>query len=329
MDDDAPGTNSTKWEATRDALLEAVCGTQGPGLPENVAVGMMFYPNKENDEDNILDTPTSRDVCLNLDGIVPMALLGASAAGKHRARVRTALTAVDLGSGTPTADAYDYAVNSIVLAQEQAAIPGDPYVLLITDGMPTIAHGCYNPEGGFAGVSGDEIVALIEQARSKSVKTFVIGSPGSEEGRDWLSKAAYVGGTALSDCAPDSSSGPYCHMDMTTAPDFSAALRDGLATVTKTVSGCRYEVPTESADGSKQVDPDAISPIISYGDGNSELVGRDNISGENCTEGFRVFPGNTKIELCKNTCARLQSDTKARLQLIFGCAPEQVKDILL
>jgi len=327
MDNAAPGTDLTKWEVTRDALVEAICGTVGTGLPENIAVGLMFYPNKFNDK--VSKTAVSQSACLNLDGITPMDVLGSNDAGTHRNLLRTALTTVELGSGTPTADAYEYALNKIVLAPEQAAYPGDPYVLLITDGMPTLQHGCFNSAGSLRNLPGDEVVALVEQAYGKSVKTFVIGSPGSEEGRPWLSKAASLGGTAQAGCDPDSESGPYCHMDMTTAPDFSKALREGLDQVVRAVSSCKYDVPTESADGTKQVDPNAISPIINYSNGTSELIGRDNANGENCTEGFRLLPGNTQMELCRDTCARLDSDTKATMQLLFGCAPDQVRDILL
>src|SRR5690606_5972287 len=43
----APGTNESKWEVTRDALLEAVVGVNGSGLPASVSVGLLFYPNKD------------------------------------------------------------------------------------------------------------------------------------------------------------------------------------------------------------------------------------------------------------------------------------------
>lgn len=327
MDDDAPGTRRTKWEVTRDALIEAVCGTVGVGLSASTAVGLMLYPNQF--IENVSETPVHDYACLNLDGIVRMKALGNNDAGTNRSILRHTLTTAGLGNGTPTADACEYALNKIVLTPEQSAIPGDPYMLLITDGMPNLNQGCYSPSGDLEDTSGDEVVALIDGAYRKSVKTFVIGSPGSEDGRRWLSKAAFLGGTAKANCDPDSEVGPYCHFDMTTASDFSAALREGLEQVARTVSGCKYDLPTTSANGVKLVDPNAISPIVTYSNGSSELIGRDNAHGEKCTEGFRLLSGNSQMELCRDTCSRYQSDTKARLQLLFGCAPDQVKDIIL
>src|SRR5687768_6952229 len=67
MREPAPGTNQTKWEATRDALIQAV-----DALPASVAVGMLFYPNVA-----IGDvTGEEKDVsaCVNTDAMVPIAL---------------------------------------------------------------------------------------------------------------------------------------------------------------------------------------------------------------------------------------------------------------
>lgn len=326
MNNNAPGTNLSKWEVTRDALVEAVCGVSGPGLSSGTAVGLMFYPNMINN--NVSTTPTSPDVCLNLGGITPMATLGNNDPGTQRTLLRDTLTQAVLGRGTPTADAYDYALNNLVLSDAQMAFSGDTYILLITDGMPTLNQGCYNPVGSLQNLPGDPIVTLVDQAYSRNVKTFIIGSPGSEEGLAWLSMAAFMGGTGKPGCNPNAgAAGPLCHMDMTTATDFSAALREGLAQVVQAVSGCKFDVPTESADGTQQVDTNEINPIIKYGDGNAELVGRDNASGESCTEGFRLLSA-TQLELCQDTCSRFMADSKATMQLIFGCAEDAFKDIL-
>lgn len=325
MNNTAQGTNRSKWEVTRDALVEAVCGVTGPGLSANTAVGLMFYPNMRNDI--VSTTPTTADVCLNTGGITPMDTLGNTDPGTHRTLLRDRLTQAILGRGTPTADVMNYVYNTILPDPAQQAFPGDTYVLLITDGMPTLYQGCYNPSGTLSNLPGDEIVTLVDQAYGRGYKTFIIGSPGSEEGVGWLSKAAFLGGTGKLGCNPDSNSGPFCHMDMTKSTDFSQALRDGLAQVVQAVSGCKFDVPTESADGTQKVDPNAISPIVKFGDGNAELVGRDNKNGESCTEGFRLLSA-TQLELCQNTCSRFMADSKATLQLIFGCAEDAFKDIL-
>ncbi len=324
MSSKAPGTNRSKWEVTRDALVEAVPGlASGGGLPANVSVGLMFYPNMVNED--ISRTPTDTSVCLNTEGETPMAILGGNEAGTHRALLRQRLTEAVLGRGTPTHTAYDYVLENTVLSEAQAAIEGDPYMLLITDGMPTLYKECYNPGGQLSNLEGDPIVAAVDIAFGKGVKTFIVGSPGSEDGRDWLSRAAFMGGTAAGGCNPSSATGPYCHMDMTAASDFSAALRNGLAQVMSMITSCKFVIPGTSADGTQVVDLDKIFPIVNYSNGQSILIGKSNsTSTATCAgDGFRIL-SNTQMELCSNTCTQVQSDPLAKMNFIFGCAAADV-----
>lgn len=327
MNQTAPGTNRSKWEVTRDSLLEAICGVSGPGLANNTAVGLTFYPYKVNE--NVSRTATTMDQCIDFGGSTTMAPLQ-SGANSQREKLRAAFTDVVLGRGTPTADAYDYALNQIALSPEQQAYAGDTYLLLITDGRPTLYHGCYNPAGTLSDLEGDEVVAEVRAAwLEHQVKTFIIGSPGSEGGRDWLSQAAYEGQTAKTGCTPGAANGPYCHMDMTQEADFSQALRDGLSQVVAAVSGCKFSVPTQSADGKYQVDPNQISPLIAYGDGTRELIWRHNSTSQACDQGFRLLDNGTQVELCDGTCNKFLNDPKAKMQLIFGCQPVDIQTAIL
>lgn len=318
MNQSANGINTTKWVATRDALAEAVPGVNGPGLGANTAVGLLYFPGLK--VQNVPTTPRPDSTsCLNLSDSIPMAPMG-DMSGAQRTAIFNSLMTVPLGQGTPTLDAYTYALENVVLAPAQQAFPGDPYILLITDGLPTLDLGCYNVNGSLddSSVPSAPIVAKVADAMSRGVKTFIIGSPGSEEGKSWLSAAARAGGTGTAGC---SDNGPtYCHMDMTTAPDFSVALRNGLAQVMHTVSGCKYVVPTESTDGTQTVDPALISPIIQYSDGSSELATADS-TGACAGEGYRLNSA-TELEFCPTTCARMQADGGAVIQFLFGCSPE-------
>lgn len=323
MNQQAPGSNRSKWDETRDALLDAVPGpASGGGLPANVSIGMMFYPNMINDQ--VSSTPTDASVCLNTEAETPMEPLGVNGGGSHRDRVRQALQEIVLGRGTPTDTAYNYVLDNTVLSEAQMAIEGDPYMLLITDGLPTLYKECYNPAGQLRNLEGDPIVASIDAAYQRGVKTFVVGSPGSEEGRAWLSMAAFMGGTAAGGCNTTSWGAPYCHMDMTTAPDFSVALRNGLAQVMSQITTCKFDIPETSADGAQTVDVDRIAPIIRYSNGQITLVGKTTApSGSPCNDGYRILK-STQMEVCKNTCAELMSDPLATVQFIFGCAPEEI-----
>lgn len=316
MENVANGGTETKWVVTREALREAVIGVNGSGLKENTAVGMLFYPGLA--LQTVPTTAQDSSSCLNVSGSVNMALLDDT----QRAAIGAALDAVKTGRSTPTHDAYKYALDNVVLGTAQAAFEGSPYLLLITDGMPTLQFGCYNTAGSldYATVPTQPIIDEIAKAYQQGVKTFLIGSPGSEVGRangyDWLSAAARAGGTAAADC---SDVGPnYCHMDMTTAPDFSSALATGLSQVTSTVSGCRYVIPTKSTDDTLDIDVNKITPVVTFSGGEVELIGIDETKA--CSgEGFKVN-STTELELCPATCARFQTDSKALLELLFGCS---------
>jgi hypothetical protein len=168
------------------------------------------------------------------------------------------------------------------------------------------------------------VVDEIAGASELGIRTFVIGAPGSEQGyetgedyRPWLSRAAVVGGTAPSGCDED---GPdYCHMDMTEAPDFSAALNEGLAQIAGQLNSCTYVVPPPPSG--QEIDMSQVNLIVSFGSGSSELVLRDD-NGD-CSEGWQL-DADQQIILCGATCERVQNDMQAHVELLFGCASGEV-----
>lgn len=316
MSETAPGTALTRWQVTRDALLEAICGVNGPGLDAEVSLGLLLYPNLL--LSSVSRTPISYTACINETAATRMAKLGPDETPAHRTLLRNAFGTVTLGRGTPTAAAYDYALNSVALAAEQQTVPGEVSMLLITDGPPTLFHDCYNPAGLFADIGAMEVVHLAESAALKGVRTFVIGLPGTEAVLGDLSKVAYAGGTHKAGCAPNASTGPYCHMDLTTAPDMSVALRDALSHVVSALPGCRIEIPPTMGDTVLPTNIERLIPVIRFGNGDNLMLGRVNVVEPGCTEGYRVI-SSTRIELCSNTCDRLHAAPAATIQLIFGC----------
>jgi hypothetical protein len=299
MNQQAPGSNQTKWEATRDALLNAV-----DALPASISVGMLFYPNLS------IDDPTSepKDVtaCVNVDEMVPIALLGADGA-QQRSLISEGIANVQLQQSTPTHDAYTYALDEGMVASR---LTGDRFMLLITDGAPTLEKGCLNEANRLQEVDADPIVDEVTRAAGLGIRTFLIGSPGSEPNREWMSRAAVIGGTALDGCQED---GPnYCHMDMTTAPNFSQALVNGLAAIAGIVSPCSFEIPTSSTEGT--IDPATTNVIVTQGSTHTS-VGRDDIG--DCTEGFKVE--DNIVTLCPDTCSYVQADPTNRVEVVFGC----------
>jgi hypothetical protein len=230
-----------------------------------------------------------------------------------------------LGRGTPTADAFDYAPNHIALSAEQLAVPGNTNMLLITDGMPTLHFGCHNPTGMLANVPTDELVALVDSAYARGVKTYIIGLPGSEEALPGLSMAAALGGTAPANCNPSVGT-TNCHMDLTTAADMGVALQNALARTIASSSSCNVEIPTYLGDTTQATGMTRMVPLIRYSNGTTVLLGRATTTESECSEGYRITD-STRIELCSSTCAALYADSAASIQLSFGCSAADLRAI--
>lgn len=306
MNQRAPGSNQTKWEATRDALLDAITGDEdGGGLPASLSVGLVFYPNRQV---NVSENEQDVSACVNTDASVPIAVLGGPTAG-HRTRIREAIQDVELNQSTPTHDAYRYAFETEIGPSTAAT---DKYMLLITDGEPTLLLGCQNPSGQLNAVDPEPIVDEVQRAANDGISTFLIGSPGSENNREWMSRAAVIGGTAPDGCDED---GPnWCHMDMTTAPDFSAALRAGLATVTGAIAPCVATIP--DAPAGQVIDYSKINVFVERPGEPSTLIIRDEVG--DCSEGWQIV--DNRVELCSASCDLVQNNPDVTVNVRFGCA---------
>ena len=205
----AQGTPS-KWVSTREALVQAFTD-----MAEGTGTGLVFYPNTQ-----FIGGPPPRtggfgmggrggigtggatamggasggadgaaganSSCINRQVAVPIAALDMV----QRDRIIMSLRNKNPSGYTPTHDAYKFALETV----EQSSLPGSKYVVLVTDGAPTFSLGCVG--NGLADVDAGPIVQEAASALSRGIKTFVIGSPGSETARASLSRMATQGGTA-------------------------------------------------------------------------------------------------------------------------------------
>jgi hypothetical protein len=306
MSTTAAGTGSqTKWQVTRDALLEAVAA-----LPPTMGVGMLLYPNlivKYNTGDS--------NTCVNTKASVPVTLLGDASNGQ-RASINSALQQAQPQTCTPTHDAYRLALEAF---QASSSAATGRFLLLITDGQPTLSLGCM--EGPCDNPTDVEVIINeIAGAKASGIRTFIIGSPGSEQNlnggsdaRSWLSRAAQAGGTDPAGC---SHAGPnFCHFDMVQQPDFVAGLRVALASIAGQVVSCSYTPP--NAPAGEKLDPNRVNLIYTSGQGTNVQVLRSGSS--TCTEGW-YYGTDGKINLCSATCEKVLNDSGAGVELLFGCA---------
>jgi hypothetical protein len=312
MDEKAPGASGqTRWEIASAALLEEVVGVNGAGLPANVSVGMLLYPGRQSGVSNM---PQAPEMCVNVDAMVAPEALGPPASD-HRAELQQGIQSANLLPSTPTHDAYRYALDEALVP---ARFAGQKFMLLITDGAPTVSGDCMTQSGTVEanGVDPQPIVDEIENAAvNHGVRTFLIGVPGSEPNRQWMSLAAVIGGTAPSGCFVNGGPGgsDFCHMDMTTAPDFGDALRAGLNKVLGIVSPCTFSF-AEPPDG-QEIDPEKINVLLSEG-GEDTLIIRDDAG--DCGQGWQLT-ADKEILLCADTCAQVQANPEISVDLTFGC----------
>lgn len=291
--DDSKPPGATKWEITRDALLTAVAA-----LPADVALGVNFYPNVQQED----------GTCLLNRVAVPIVLL-AGPGSPARSEWETAVNDVEPVGATPTHGAYRFGLTQLT----KTRLPGNRFLLLITDGTPTCTVDCVCTEDNLP-VDPQPLLDEATAALGDGIRTFVIGSPGSEDTRDVLSQLATKGGTAKPGC---SDAGPvYCHFDMTTEPDLAGGLARALDEIALDLRSCEYPIPKPPVG--QTLDPDRVNVLYTPNGGATETVARDP-STTRCDEGWQYTEDGRNIVLCGDACAAVRAHPSSTVEVLFGC----------
>lgn len=195
-------------------------------------------------------------------------------------------------------------------------VTGNDFVVLLTDGAETCA-----PE-----LQNQMIAQTVPDAKSVNIRTFVIGAPGSEPARAFLSQIAWAGGTAADPaCTHDPAPGDVgdCHFDMTDPNlDFATALNDALEKISGAALTCEFDVPS-SVGG--EVDYNQVNVTFSPSMGMPITLLQDNAicddspSGSN---GWQYNANKTKIILCGDACKMVKADAQGSISIALGCATE-------
>jgi hypothetical protein len=320
------GGGDTKWSITNTALQAGL-----DNLPNYVLAGLLLWPNMMTVPNTYTDPADAQPVeaCVNVSKAVSIAELG-DAGSAQRTALSTTLNTATTAGGTPMHDAYLYAENNIVVPATQTYPSYPPYIVLITDGQPTISLGCEGTGEEAKPKNPQPIVDEIGNAWNNwGIKTFIIGSPGSEhqsstnaDGRGWMSQAAVTGQTAASGCAtpPDP---PYCHFDMTQSTDFAGALAGALETIAAAVMSCDFQIPPPPTG--KTLDTGTINVVYQKA-GNlndqylilqSDSTCPADASGQQ--QGWYLNDQTGLISLCPTSCNMVKQDIRAVLHVRVGC----------
>lgn len=282
------GTQPSKWETTRDALLAAL--NELKATTPVPSIGMMLFNN--NDYCGVPSTPDV-DVAELTDPQLNTLYLK--------------LNAVVPKGDTPIVNAT---MNGYAFLHSHTYV-GNKFIVILTDGNETC-----DP------ANKDFLVGKAQEATLVGIQTFVLGAPGSESGRAFLSRLAWAGGTASSDTCDHTNGDPTvgdCHIDMTKP---GTVFKDELAAALQKVSGaalsCEIDVPTN--DGGKE-DPNKVNVKYTSGGGTTTTVPKDEAHPcDQTNQGWQYTDASkTKIVVCGATCDTIKSDPKGALSVELGC----------
>ena len=293
----ADASKPSRWEITVDALKGAFAGLEGG----NATVGLSMFST--NGACGVDSTPI-----VGL-GPVDQAQLG-SLAG--------AMDGAQPAGGTPIVGAVVLAYHHL---HEELRATGNRYVVLITDGEES------------CGMLGDEedvedlrvarqrlLTTEVQKARDANIRTFVIGAPGSEGARGFLSELAFLGGTARTpSCVRGDVEGDVgdCHYDLTTQADFASVLRGALGEVSGQALACELPTPAGAREGSVnvQMSTSSSAPACIVHDPAPCATA-------NGWQFAKTLDGSTdtsRVVLCGSPCDQLKADPSTVVDIILGC----------
>ena len=307
MDTQAPGASQSRWQVTK-AALEVALDNLAASAPET-AIGVSFFPNTAGGG--------LGSQCYAPSQAVPIAALSAGHLGALKAGFNGVGTPI---GGTPTHNAYHFSAGQLL----GSPLPGNRFMLLITDGMATFGMPDPNNPGGICSGFGSievDVSPLIQEVSKlnsqENVRTFVIGVPGSESFRGKLSEMARLGGTGDPACDSNNPAAP-CHFDMTTEPDLSTSLGNALASISNQALSCTYDIP--DPPDNQALDLNAVNVFYTPPGGPERSISRDG-TGSDCVDGWQYSADKTQVILCGAFCDEV-TQKGGNIEIQFGCAQD-------
>ncbi len=307
----------SKWEITMAGLKQAFVFLEGTGA----RAGLMFFST---------DDHCGVHSDLRLGG-VPLDLIGPSHVGllSNTLALQSPEGSTPLVGATILAYAHLHQEAGGDCSEQPCGAPGNRFVVLITDGVDSCPDPAFDgaPCGAATGLRCTRHLLETEapQARDVNIRTFVVGVPGSELGRGFLSELAFRGGTAKhnGNCVhgdPDGVGGD-CHFDMTETPDFAVDLGQALLEISGAAMGCEFWVPP-GADGS----PDAVNVQYTLPGAEPVCIPKDDSAA--CGQGANGWqyakhrngnPNHGKVVLCGDACRLVEQTPGIQVDVLLGC----------
>lgn len=279
----------TKWTITKAALESAI-----GAMPPEDSAGLTYF--SVDDDCAVQDTPN-----------VPVAPI----TPQHLTLLAQSLDNVGPDGNTPIIGGVTLGYKHL----DENTFVGRRFLVLITDGQETCAPASYKDTF---------LQKTVPEATAVGIKTFVIGAPGSEPARSFLSRIAWLGGTAKSPTCIHDPTPPDlgdCHFDLTdSALDLTSALGQALEKVSKEALTCEYELPLPGEGGT--LDFGKVNVIFEPGTGAQQVIPRDSAKGCNESDGWQYSADGRRIVLCGPSCEAVKADTSGSVSIALGCVTQ-------
>lgn len=266
--------------------------------------------------------------------------------GTHLERIVEVMRSIQPQGGTPLVRSMQRSYRAI-LSEAQAALERNPYeqrrfaVVLVSDGAESCGADVDAFVSADTSVDASNINTVDSPAKAfsfppslgwpatSSILTYVLGSPGSEGARRFLSAVAYRGGTPRSAGCTYGGNDPSvgnCHFDMTAkedaGADYAAKLEAALRMVTTEAIPCEYAMPVP--EGGQSLDPNRISVTRTRGNGQATALGRMELdcAKDPNADGFAYSAGDKAVVLCGRTCSEATHDVGTTIDLALGCVDD-------
>jgi hypothetical protein len=292
----ADPSKPSKWEITIGALDGAFAGLKGSAA----AVGLSMF---------------STDGFCGVDSTPIVGLDAISTT--HLGALSDAMHENQPAGGTPIVGSLISAYHHL---HEELHAAGNRYVVLITDGEESCGTlGDEHNTADLAAARNRLLQTEVQKARDANIRTFVVGSPGSENARGFLSELAFRGGTARNaSCThgdPAAATGD-CHYDLTTQQDFAAVLRTTLGQISGQARGCEFQSPGGSSMINVQVSSNGGAPQCFNMDPKPCDGGANGWQFPKLNDGT---PDTSRVVLCGPACDMIKQDPTSVVDVILGC----------
>lgn len=283
----ADPSTPTKWTITREALKSAI-----GAMPPTNSAGLTYF--NVDDDCAVQATPN-----------VPVKPVDAA----HVTLLSQSLDNITPGGLTPI-------VGGVTLGYQHlhaSTFVGRKFLVLITDGQETCAPL----------QKGDFVAKTVVDAAAVGIRTFVIGAPGSEPSRSFLSQIAFAGQTARVATCNHNASPPDlgdCHFDLTnTGLNLATELNKALDAISKEALSCEYELPVAEAG---VVDTGRVNVVYTPTSGAPQTVPQDNSKPCASADGWQYSADQQRIVVCGAACAKLKADggQLSSVSIQLGCA---------